>query len=272
VGLSSRRDDRRGLESFGKYIRWTHHVTSSHLHHARAPPIASSTNKPTADSSITIHLHSMPKSKSKQAEALQLLDDLDSFTPIEAPAADSNSGSPIPHSSTPSNRRQDLSPNVANTGSNQGETAEALAILDEIQQRATEPAGRLSHSISRSGTPTLRKSTERVKLGGGASTSLLSGTSTSSLHKQASSSAVGDSAAKKAAESTGGGGWGWGSVWSSASAAIQQARTVVDEQVKYLPQVNNEQAKKWREGVIEYAKTAQLDKIGTTAACTPSLY
>lgn len=207
----------------------------------------------------------MSKSKSKQAEALQLLDDLDSFTPIEAPPAESasNDGSPVPRTSTSSTRRQDLSPNNTNTGSNQGETAEALAFLDEIQQRATEPAGRPSHNISRSGTPTLRKSTERVKLGGG---TLLPGASASatSLHRQLSSSAVGD---RKAPESTSGGGWGWGSVWSSASAAIQQARTVVDEQVKYLPQVNNEQAKKWREGVMEYAKTAQLDKLGTNAAC-----
>jgi hypothetical protein len=49
-------------------------------------------------------------------------------------------------------------------------------------------------------------------------------------------------------------------VWSTASAAIQQAKSVVDEQVKQLPK--NEQARKWGEGVIEYAKTAQLDKLG----------
>lgn len=35
---------------------------------------------------------------------------------------------------------------------------------------------------------------------------------------------------------------------------------MVDEQVKQLPK--NEQARKWGEGVIEYAKTAQLDKLG----------
>ena len=57
-----------------------------------------------------------------------------------------------------------------------------------------------------------------------------------------------------------GGGWGWGSVWTSASAAIQQAKTVVDELVKNLPK--NEQAKKWSEGMIEYAKNAQLEKLG----------
>lgn len=60
--------------------------------------------------------------------------------------------------------------------------------------------------------------------------------------------------------SGGSGGWGWGSVWNSASAAIQQAKTVVDEQVKNLPK--NEQAKKWGEGVMEYAKNAQLEKLG----------
>jgi len=56
-------------------------------------------------------------------------------------------------------------------------------------------------------------------------------------------------------------------VWSSASAVVQQAKTVVNEQVKSLPQ--NDQAKKWGEGVLgyaktaqEYAKTAQLDKLG----------
>lgn len=224
------------------------------------------------------------KSKSKQAEALQLLDDLDSFTPIEAPpqesASNGGTAQTVPRTSTPSTRRPAVSSNNANTGSNGGDTAEALAFLDEIQQKATEPISRPSssvHNISRSGTPTLRKSTERVKLGGGTPTSLLPGASASStsLHRQLSSSSptASDSGAKKAAEQTpaasgssgSGGGWGWGSVWSTASAAIQQARTVVDEQVKNLPQVqipNNEQAKKWREGVLEYAKNAQLDKLG----------
>jgi hypothetical protein len=57
--------------------------------------------------------------------------------------------------------------------------------------------------------------------------------------------------------------WGWGSVWSSASAAIQQAKTVVDEGVKNLPQVTqSDQPRQWREGLIDYVKSAQLDKIG----------
>jgi len=56
---------------------------------------------------------------------------------------------------------------------------------------------------------------------------------------------------------------GLGSVWSSASAAIQQAKTVVDEGVKNLPQVTqSDQPRQWREGLIDYVKSAQLDKIG----------
>ena len=56
---------------------------------------------------------------------------------------------------------------------------------------------------------------------------------------------------------------GWGginSVWTSASAALQQAKSVVDEQVKHLP--GNEQAKKWSEGVMGYVNTEHLEKLG----------
>jgi hypothetical protein len=209
----------------------------------------------------------MAKSKSKQAEALQILDDLDSFTPIDAPSSESTAnGGSSARISTSSNRRAAASnPNVAVGSSNQGETAEALAFLDEIQQKASEPISRPSstvHTNSRSGTPTLRKSTERVKLGGGTSASA------TSLHKQISSSSTSANTTSDAAKpaSPPAQGWGWGSVWTTASAAYQQARSAVDEQVKHLPQVQiprNEQARKWGEGVLEYAKNAQLDKIGT---------
>jgi hypothetical protein len=59
-------------------------------------------------------------------------------------------------------------------------------------------------------------------------------------------------------------GWGWGSVWSSTAAALQQARTVVDDQVKTLS--TNEQARKLQEGVFGYVKSAQLDKLGWSSA------
>jgi hypothetical protein len=141
---------------------------------------------------------------------------------------------------------------------------EVLAFLDEITQKSSEPTrpttAHLDRPASRSGPPTLRKSTERVKLGGsslsaGASTPSRSGTPPTSRASAPSSEQTADSTPAASA-----GSWGWGSVWSTASAALQQARTVVDEQVKNLP--NNEQAKKWSEGVREYAKTHQLDKLG----------
>jgi hypothetical protein len=180
------------------------------------------------------------KTKSKQEEALRFLDDLDSFTP------------------TPQVNVSDTTKPAPNLN-NEGE-AEVLAFLDEITQKSTEPTrptiatSHLDRPMSRSGTPTIRKSTERVRLGGGLTLSSSASSSSTSLHRIATAKA------DQATASGGSGQWGWGSVWSTASAAIQQARTVVDEQVKALP--NNEQARKWSEGVIGYAKAAQLDKIG----------
>ncbi|KAG6845645.1 hypothetical protein H0H87_005852 [Tephrocybe sp. NHM501043] len=179
------------------------------------------------------------KAKSKQEEALQFLDDLDSFTPPpEAESSNKTTGQP--------------------TG-NEGE-AEVLAFIDEITQKSNEPTRSTSthaeRPISRSGTPTLRKSTERVKLGGGSVSPPAPSSSASSLSRTASA----NNEKARSDSTSAGGSWGWGSVWSTASAAIQQAKTVVDEQVKALP--NNEHARKWGEGVIEYAKAAQLDKIG----------
>ncbi|KAF8213408.1 maintenance of telomere capping protein 1 [Mycena galopus ATCC 62051] len=187
----------------------------------------------------------MSKSKSKQEEALAFLDDLDSFTPQDAPVADAEQPA--------------------------GGEAEALAFIDEITQKSAEPTPRSSALLgerpaSRSGTPTIRKSTERVRLGVGAGggTTLLRTASSSSLKKDAAATTTAATPAPEAAagSSAAGGGWGlgWGNVWSSASSVIQQAKSAVDEQVKYLPK--NEQARKWGEGMIEYAKTAQLDKLG----------
>ncbi|KAF5377601.1 hypothetical protein D9615_005167 [Tricholomella constricta] len=186
------------------------------------------------------------KAKSKQEEALQFLDDLDSFTPSP------ESGS--------SNTASNAGNTPGQTGNAEGE-AEVLAFLDEITQKSAEPtrptSTHLERPISRSGTPTLRKSTERVRLGGG-SVSPPTSSSTSSLSRVASANEK--AKAEVTSASGGASAWGWGSVWSTASAAIQQAKTVVDEQVKALPK--NEQARKWGEGVMEYAKAAQLEKIG----------
>ena len=89
------------------------------------------------------------KSKSKQAEALQLLDDLDSLAPPSSlPGSDSSQGSQPPP----------------------GGEAEVYAFIDEITQKSSEPLRTTTHierPLSRAGTPnpTVRKSTERVRLG-----------------------------------------------------------------------------------------------------------
>jgi len=198
----------------------------------------------------------MAAKKSKQEEALKFLDDLDSF----APPADTGAAN--------ISSKQGGSPAAAGAAS-EGEAAEVLAFLDEITQKSTEPTrATTAHiSISRSGTPTLRKSTERVRLGGGSSLLPSASSSTSSLNRvsntdsgQRAKETSNASAQNQNQTQSSSGGWGWGSVWSSASAAIQQAKSAVDEQVKHLPK--NEQARKWGEGVIEYAKSAQLDKLG----------
>ncbi|KAH9937436.1 maintenance of telomere capping protein 1 [Fomitopsis serialis] len=181
------------------------------------------------------------KSKSKQEEALQFLDDLDSLAP-PGDVPESTQGSHPP-----------------------GGEAEVYAFIDEITQKSSEPprisTSHIERPLSRAGTPgpTVRKSTERVRVG--AATPLLPTTTTSAPKADASGSRLGtpvtpNEGAYQEAQAAAGG-WGWGSVWTSASAAIQQAKTVVDEQVK-----KNEQARKWSEGVLEYAKNAQLNKLG----------
>ncbi len=189
------------------------------------------------------------KTKSKQEEALAFLDDLDNMAPAPSGQGASQVSQPPP----------------------EGE-AEVYAFIDEITQKSSEPPrttiSHIERPISRAGTPTLRKSTERVKVG--APAPLLptaSGTASPLLRTDSASSRVSISSAAKqdpreSTPSAAGtsGGWGWGNVWSSASAAVQQARAVVDEQVKNLPK--NDQARKWGEGVLEYAKSAQLDKLG----------
>ncbi|EIW64912.1 uncharacterized protein TRAVEDRAFT_110515 [Trametes versicolor FP-101664 SS1] len=181
------------------------------------------------------------KSKSKQQEALQFLDDLDNLEP--------------PPTDAPSLAAPTAQP------STEGE-AEVFAFIDEITQKSSEPPRvHIDRPLSRAGTPTVRKSTERVKLGGAAP--LLPGSvplsRTDSASSRVSVASAKQPEAPRQESQPSAGGWGWGNVWSTASTALQQAKSVVDEQVKNLPK--NEQARKWGEGVLEYAKAAQLDKL-----------
>lgn len=184
------------------------------------------------------------RSKSKQAEALQFLSDLDSLEP------------PPPGAGTvPSPSAQPA----------EGE-AEVYAFIDEITQKSSEPTrstvSLVERPLSRAGTPTVRKSTERVKVGAQPAPLLPSAAAISPASSRGGTPVRPEPHRAEGSSGGGGGGWGWGSVWSSASAAIQQAKSAVDEQVKNLPK--NEQARKWGEGVFEYAKTAQLDKLGAS--------
>jgi len=186
------------------------------------------------------------KAKSKQEEALQFLDDLDSLNP---PAG----GDRDPNIVAPAKPGQERDP------------ADVLAFIDEITQKSSEPTRITSPYIerptSRAGTPSLRKSTERVKVGAHPMSS------SSSLSGKPESASAGPQTPVRPelsdAISSGAPRWGWSSVWSSASAAYQQAKSVVDEQVKSLPK--NDQVSKWSEGVLEYAKNAHLDKLGTSS-------
>ncbi len=202
------------------------------------------------------------KSKSKQQEALQILDDLDSLSPDARPPGVDSAAAPAPR-----------------VAANPGEAAEVLAFLDEITQKSSEPtrstASLVDRPLSRSGTPTLRKSTERVKVGGSSLTnpgpSSVRGVSPSTSSSNLVPADKQETAPEHERQPSGDG-WGWGSVWSSASSALLQARSVVDEQVKSLP---TQDANKWKEGVIgyarnaqeraqEYAKNTQLEKLGSS--------
>ena len=184
------------------------------------------------------------KSKSKQQEALQFLDDLDSL-PEAPPTQPVKAGVKRPEET--------------------GDPSEVLAFIDQITQRSSEPTRTTSAILERprSATPTVRKPTERVKLGGSSTPA------PGSISQTPSQTHTPPPPVQQEEQlPSGGGAWGFGgwgsSVWTSASAALQQARSVVDEQVKHLP--NNDQAKKWGEGVLEYAKNADLEKITALGA------
>jgi hypothetical protein len=180
-------------------------------------------------------------SKDKKEDVMQFLDSLDSI-----PAAPGVSKSKQPASTA-------NAPAAAATG----EAAEALAFLDELTQQSSRPTRVLTPG------PRVRNAADAARKSGNASPAPAAnkaGTPTitpSASNISASSSTNAESVRPSASTS----GWGWGSVWNTASAAIAQAKTVVEEQAKILP---NDQAKKWGEGMITYVKQTQLDKLGSS--------
>ncbi|OCB85239.1 hypothetical protein A7U60_g7866 [Sanghuangporus baumii] len=193
----------------------------------------------------------MSKSKSKAEEALQFLDDLDNLTPV--PGAP-GSNAPPANSTNPS------------------DPADVLKFIDEMTQKTSEPTRQTAASLERPASRasltagTARKAAERVRVGSPAPSS--AGTAAAAAPKgdatsRSSTPARQDASAESAgAISASKSGWGWGSVWTSASAALQQARSVVDEGVKHLPK--SDQAAKWREEVLNRVplNKEQLEKLG----------
>lgn len=151
----------------------------------------------------------------------------------------------------------------AATSASTGEAAEALAFLDELTQQSSRPARVLTPGPRVRNAPDRKSGTASPAPGPPATNPpVVSGNNitpaTSGL--LASDASQANPVANTIKPVAGGGGWGWGSVWNTASAAIAQAKNVVDEQVKSLP---NDQAKKWGGAALDYVKTAQLDKIST---------
>ena len=193
----------------------------------------------------------MSKSKSKAEEARQFLDDLDNLSPVPPPTTGGSASS---------------TSNAASATNTNDDPADVLKFIDEITLKSSEPTRPASRASLTTPTGTIRKATERVRVGSPAPPSSAGSASGSASKSDAQarlpSASSSSDAAQTSAEAGKGGGWGWGSVWSSASAALQQARTAVDEGVKHLP--SNEQAMKWREEVMSRVplKKEQLEKLG----------
>jgi len=189
------------------------------------------------------------KPTSKAEEALAFLDDLDSFTPVPVPAAGGTTEQDGTSSAPPA----------------PGEAAEVLAFLDEITQKSSEPpkttASIIAASTSRPPSVTPGASPALARQSADAARANRA-SPIPSARQQAAMEAATSEAPEHQRTASQAGGWGWGSVgglWSTASTALQQARSVAEEQAKQLQA--NDQAKKWTDGVMGYVKSANLDKL-----------
>ena len=202
---------------------------------------------------------------------------------------------------TPLALRTAPSPAPAATPTNAAEAQSVLDFLDEITQRSSTPTAAVppkplagSPAGARAAPGPISRSSSRSQLAQAAAAGIPARRSTDSQRAPASPSprpvsSPAAGAADKAPEAAAGGGWGWGSVFATATAAVQvassvaaQARTVAEEQLSSAQQHaaqyggvsgvgeglmkalgENEQAKKWGTGVMEYARGAHLDQLGS---------
>lgn len=214
-----------------------------------------------------------PDSPSYTNTVLQFLDTLDSYS--TPPTSNSTS------SATPATAQTKADVDAT------GDAQSVLDFLDEINQRSSTPTASLQNAIpspqtrvrtpalSRSGSTAAIASLPRRSFEGRASPAMTPAVLPESIPQQSTTSS--SSEQPPAADA-----WGWSSVWNQATTIVQQARTVAEEQVKTASGAaslsagigglgeglmkalgENEQAKKWGEGVINYAKAAHLDKLGS---------
>ncbi|KAF8343926.1 maintenance of telomere capping protein 1 [Cantharellus anzutake] len=128
----------------------------------------------------------------------------------------------------------------------QGDALQAIEFLDQIT-RVDPPKSKL---VSTPPTRPASRATERVSL--------------PTLRAKSADSNASSLQTPEPSKPESTGGWSWGSsVWSGASAALQQAKSVVDEGVKSIPSVHRpQQPRHWREGLFEYVKSGHLEKLG----------
>ena len=165
----------------------------------------------------------------KQQEALQLLDDLDNL-PSSGPC---------------------IVGVKKDSDANTGEEADVLAFIDELTQKSAESTkSRLtvSRPASRSSNPPLlrKKSTEFDRT----NVPIQSITAQSIPSDQAT---IADTSTPTSNN------WTWNNMWTTTTAALQQARSVVDDQIKTLSQ--HEQARKIQEGAKGYVSATHLEKL-----------
>ncbi|KAK4705176.1 hypothetical protein P7C70_g1041, partial [Phenoliferia sp. Uapishka_3] len=216
-------------------------------------------------------------------DVLSFLDSLDSY---------SSPSKPVPGASTntaptnPGAASSSTTPSAAPPVASAEEAQSVLDFLDEITQRSSTPTASV-----KAAEPNLTKKSSYPGGLNRSTSGVLSRKSGESTRSRTTPEppAQSSTAEPQAEAAPADGGWGWSSVWNQASSVVQQAtviaqqaRNVAEEQVKTASTNaaglaegiggirggvmkalgENEQAKKWSEGVIEYARGAHLDQLG----------
>ena len=213
---------------------------------------------------------------------LQFLDDLDSFSPTPGQAATAGPSSAEPTA-------------ASHAPDNPAEAQSVLDFLDELTQRSATPVapvpprasldrknsrGSLRANTPNAGTASSQSNSPAVGLSSRPTSGLgIRAEQASPISPAVASSSAQHEADSPAAAAGGAGAWGWSSVWSSASNVMKQAREVAEENLAKtgvnLPQsvlaISNSQqenAKKWTEGVLGMVKGVDVEKLSRDLKAT----